>query len=210
MLAAIDKEYNRWTVLGYAGRTGKAGATVLARLRCKCGTETVKALSHVVQGNSRSCGCIRNETTAKRNTSHGLSKRREYQIWKAMKQRCSNNKHAAWGNYGGRGITVCARWCGKDGFTHFLADMGAAPPKYTLERKNTEEGYNANNCSWETRKTQGRNKRNNLLLTHAGKTQCLSAWAEEVGLAQGCLYYRIAVVKWPVEKALFTPSAASK
>lgn len=60
---------------------------------------------------------------------------------------------------------------------------------------------------WATRKVQNRNKRTNLNVTFRGKTQCLSAWAEELDLAQGCLYYRIVTKQWDLDRAMTTPSA---
>ena len=33
------------------------------RCRCKCGTETLVSASNLNGGNSRSCGCLRKETT---------------------------------------------------------------------------------------------------------------------------------------------------
>src|SRR5579862_4061189 len=44
-------------------------------------------------------------------------------IWSDMKQRCSNPKHHSYKWYGGRGIKVCERWSGPDGFANFMADI---------------------------------------------------------------------------------------
>jgi hypothetical protein len=45
-------------------------------------------------------------------------------------------------------------------------------------------------------------------LTHDDITQTLSAWARERGLKPGTLAYRLDVLKWSVERALFTPARA--
>jgi hypothetical protein len=44
--------------------------------------------------------------------------------WWQMRYRCTNPKHPAWKDYGGRGITVCDRWL--NSFENFYADMGHA------------------------------------------------------------------------------------
>lgn len=73
-----------------------------------------------------------------------------------MKNRCLNPKAMDWSYYGGRGITLCARWYD---FDIFLADMGRRPtPKHTLERKDSDGSYNKKNCIWATRQEQARNR----------------------------------------------------
>lgn len=84
--------------------------------------------------------------TGRYNGGHSL----EYRTWEAMKQRCLNPKHPAYDRYGGRGITVCARWLDLEhGFENFLADMGTKPePKhnYSIERKDNNGSYTPSNC----------------------------------------------------------------
>jgi hypothetical protein len=88
----------------------------------------------------------------------------EYFVWKKMHTRCTDPNHSSFKNYGGRGITVCARWSGPQGFENFLADMGPRPigPKWqvTIERENNDLGYSPDNCVWSRhRREQFLNKR---------------------------------------------------
>jgi hypothetical protein len=80
-----------------------------------------------------------------------------YWSWQAMRSRCMNPNSASYKNYGGRGISVCARW---DDFANFLADMGERPPGMTLDRANNGAGYDKDNCRWATRNQQRLNSRN--------------------------------------------------
>lgn len=54
-----------------------------------------------------------------------------------------------------------------------------------------------------TGKRLGRNTSVNRLATWNGKTQCIAAWAEELGMLQATLSYRIK--SWPIEKAFTKP-----
>ncbi len=52
--------------------------------------------------------------------------------------------------YGGKGIKVCDRWLGKNGFVNFLDDMGKRPDGTTLDRINVKGNYEPDNCRWAT------------------------------------------------------------
>lgn len=118
--------------------------------------------------------------------------------WAGMVQRCTNPKHQAWKNYGGRGITVCPEWME---FSAFLRDMGEPPKGCTLERVDNDLGYSADNCRWATRKEQARNRRDNRRLTFQNQTKCLVEWAETTGMSAGALTSRLDK-GWPLERAL--------
>ena len=191
----MGKRFGRWEIVRKINKHTRW-------CRCDCGTEKRVNVSNLVSGKTQSCGCLAREVTSKRRLSHGQSRPGSvtltYRIWLNMRSRCSNPRHPNWPEYGQRGITVDARW---DDFATFLADMGERPPGHTVERKDNDAPYGPENCVWATRKAQARNKRNNHHLTFHGKTQCIAAWADEIGMRQGLILYRIRA-GWTIERAL--------
>lgn len=178
--------------------------------QCDCGNIGVVSVRYIENGRSTNCGCVRNEKTAGRNTKHSLATRDntvpEHNVWNLLRSRCHTVRNKDYKDYGGRGIEVCARW--RDiqvGFINFYSDMGPRPgPEYTIERKDVNGNYEPVNCEWIHRSQQGRNKRNNRMLTAFGKTQCLVAWAEEFSLRASTITNRIKN-KWPIESAVSLP-----
>lgn len=82
----------------------------------------------------------------------------EYSIWKAIIQRCTNPKNAAFEYYGGRGIAVCAAW--RESYSTFLADVGKRPSAaFSLDRIDNGGGYEPGNCRWVRKDVQMQNRR---------------------------------------------------
>lgn len=94
--------------------------------------------------------------------THGRSNDQIHKIWRGMIQRCYSPNYKEYHNYGGRGITICARWLGSNGFLNFLADMGERPDWATggIDRyPNPNGNYEPSNCRWATIAEQNNNKR---------------------------------------------------
>lgn len=174
--------------------------------KCKCGKEFTSTIHAVKRGNTNSCGCLRKEVVSKTFTTHGHTKgcveSPEYRTWEAIRTRCTNKNQKAYKNYGGRGIIVCEKWM--NSFEAFLEDMGKKPSgKHTIERINNNKNYSPDNCKWATRKEQGKNKRNTILIESKGVVKSLREWSLETGINYYTMFSRYKSNK-PVEVILAT------
>lgn len=134
--------------------------------------------------------------------THGMKGTPTYKTWEAMKARCGNPRQGSYKDYGARGIIICERWLK---FENFYEDMGEKPDNTSIDRIDNNGNYEPQNCRWATRTEQNRNSRHNRLMTRDGKTQSMSAWAEEFGISYNIFMQRLDKLGWPFEKALLTP-----
>lgn len=193
--------------------------------RCQCGNDLTVPLDSLIQGNTRSCGCLASELTAKRNKEAGKfgcfssnpETRPVFLAWRAVKNRCLNPRQKTYAFYGAKGIKVCGYLA--ESPLHLLGLLGPKPTAgHTLDRypihdghyacgqcKECQENGWAKNVRWATRKVQSLNRGDfNVHLTAFGKTMTKSQWMEESGLSWSCLTGRLRR-GWDVERALTTP-----
>jgi hypothetical protein len=117
-----------------------------------------------------------------------------------MIARCTNRNNNRFGQYGGRGITVCQRWL--ESFVSFLDDMGVRPSsEHSIDRIDNDGNYEPGNCRWATRVEQSRNTQQNMIIEAFGRRQCLQDWSIETGIGRGTIRWRV-VNGWSPEMAL--------
>jgi hypothetical protein len=178
------KVFGKLTVLEFVGRPARGtSGDSLWRCRCVCGKESVAYGCNLKSGKSTTCGCGIAAGLLKANTTHGKYHTPERRVWTDMKTRCFNSNEKAWKHYGGRGITVCDRWLGENGFSNFLADVGERPsPQHSIEREDVNGNYEPGNCCWATKQEQMRNRRDTLRILHEGKSVTLKEACESGGV----------------------------
>lgn len=182
--------FHRWNVIAYAGRAPNRDFWVC---RCECGTVSTVVGNALRCGRTKSCVCCRAEQQHTR-TVHGMTRRftkmpPEYNSWRGMIQRCTNPKHQAYSDYGGRGITICDSWMS---FMNFYNDVGRRPTElHTISRIDNNGPYSPTNCRWELFSQQARNRRSNVLVTYQNETLCLCDMASKFGIKYSRLRSRL-------------------
>lgn len=161
MRVAVGQRYGRLLVLARARSIVRGKRLrIVWQCACDCGSTRDVVGCELRRGSTRSCGCLHLEGLLDRSTTHGRTGTPTYKSWAGLVQRCTNNANPDWAHYGGRGITLAARW---RQFSNFLADMGERPPGTTIERVDNDRGYEPDNCVWGTRAQQALNRRTNKL-----------------------------------------------
>ncbi len=157
---------------------------------CDCGKTTIVATPYLTSGNTKSCGCLSSESTAKRNRTHGMRHSRVYYIYQGMKQRCNNPKHCSYKDYGAKGISVCDEWMVFEKFYEWAMSNGYSE-SMTIDRIDNTRGYSPDNCRWVSAFKQASNRKNNHNVTWNGETHTLAEWSRITGIRSETLRYRV-------------------
>lgn len=134
--------------------------------RCDCGKEKEIKKSRVLEGRSKSCGCVKRK--------HGMYKHPLTAILGAMIQRCTNESHPKYKNYGARGISVCKEW--SENYKAFFdwAFSSGYKKGLTIERIDVNGNYCPENCRWIPNREQYWNKQNTVFIMWKGKKEPIS------------------------------------
>lgn len=178
------KKFERLSVTGMADRSKYK--IIHWECACECGNKTEVRTNYLLSGHSRSCGC----RTIDVRTTHGMSRTRQYRIYKAMIARCYKATTVNFNDYGGRGITVCKEWM--ESFEKFWEDMKESySDALSIDRIDNEKGYSKENCKWSTRNEQNSNTRRNRILELNGEIKTMREWAKSLGVNEKSLSWRI-------------------
>lgn len=201
------KTFGRLTVIKLDGFDKRGEAYWLCK--CICGKKKVVSGNKLRSGNTRSCGCFREENRTNLRKTHGMSasgkkKNRLYNIWLGMKSRCESQTHPEYPLYGGRGISVCSEWHSFEAFALWAFSCGYQE-KLSIDRIDVNGPYSPENCRWATNEQQQNNKRNNHLLTVDGETHTIAEWSKISGIKYDTIERRINAYGWSPKDAVTIP-----
>lgn len=194
----IGKKFGRLTVIEDLPRGRK-------RCVCECGNVVDVLTSHLTDGHTQSCGCLQRD---KCSTIGGLHNTRLRKIWDSMHARCECKTHESYKDY--KDKPICEEWHRipnrkrQTGFLNFYkwAMENGYQDSLTLDRIDNSKGYCPENCRWATIVEQARNTTRNRNVTYNGKTQCLRAWCDELGLSYIAIEHCLARYGLTPEQAL--------
>jgi len=154
---------------------------------CECGNTAHVPTSYLKTGNTKSCGCMSSRNFAgDRTRTHGMSKTKQYGVWRLMNERCSRPKNKSYKDYGAKGIRV--EW---GTFEEFWEDMREGYKEgLTIDRIDFKGNYCKENCRWTTRAEQNRNKSSNIMISYKGDTMPLKTMCIKYGIDYKKAYYR--------------------
>lgn len=189
-------------VLGWIGPDRDGHSMWLMQCtRCDARARIVKPANDVGTGHGKACQL----STSSQITKHGIEAFRQYSRWSGMMDRCYNEENISYGNYGGRGITVCARWHDFVSYFHDIENL--LPPRpvghphaYSIDRIDNDGDYSIGNVRWASRMEQARNRRDNVKWN--GLT--VAEAAGRMGFADSTIRMRLQH-GWDLERAFTAP-----
>ena len=135
--------------------------------RCRCGNEKRVLVYSLLDGRTRSCGCLHREKLVTRLTTHGCAYEPWYDTYAGMMQRCGHwegGKESDLREYRDRGITVCELWRNSpQAFGDWLIAHGWRKG-LQIDRIDNNKGYSPENCRLVTHRENCNNRRNTLRL----------------------------------------------
>jgi hypothetical protein len=181
--------YGRWEVVGELSNSD------YVKCKCECGVEREIKIYHLLNGVSKSCGCLQREIMVqlgrKLLTKHNGSKTKLFRVWVKMRQRCNNQYDDSYNYYGAKGITVCPEWESFEEFRKWALGNGYSEC-LTIDRIDGNKNYEPSNCRFVDMTAQNNNKSNNIQITINGTTKTLVEWCRHYGVNYKAAWSRYA------------------
>lgn len=173
---------------------------------CDCGNKTVVRTDKLKNGEVRSCGCYKTEMAVERIAEYNIERlkikpseeeirsrrqrKRIYNIYKKMIERCYDEKSGKYRNYGLKGVTVCDDW--KNSFESFYkwAINSNYQDNLSIDRVDVFGNYEPSNCRWATMKEQANNRRKTVYLSIGCDRITLSNIRDVTGIGYKTLWHR--------------------
>lgn len=170
---------------------------LLWECECSCGDLYNAASYSLRSGKTTCCRKCSYFKISKANMIHGESQGFKhsslYSKYTNMKTRCYNKNYYLFQHYGGKGVTVCDEWMGKDGFLKFRewAMNNGYEDNLSLDRIKNDKPYCPENCRWATMTAQQNNRTNNRVLTVNGEDDTMANMARKYNVKYHTIQARL-------------------
>lgn len=195
---------SRLTLIGFKTKEGSQRTYV--ECVCSCGNRKGISISHIMNGHSKSCGCLSIEITKKNSTKFFPANVKIHHCWMSMIDRCYNPKNSRFKNYGGRGVVVCDEW--KNDYQRFLdwALLNGWKKGLQLDKDIKGDGkiYSPETCCFVTPKENANNRTNCRYYEYNGVKMSLMKICRTVNLSYEFLRGRLRN-GWSIEDAINIP-----
>jgi hypothetical protein len=182
-----------------------------AKYKCQCGKIFIATINNVKSGNTVSCGCIRKGVRRQNLVTHGMTRTPIYNLWRAMKNRCTYPSSGNYKYYGAKGVKVCEEWENDFmSFYNWCMDNGYKKGLYLdkdIKAKKlgvTPNLYSPDRCTFVTKHENDNCKKNNRFIEFNGVSKTICDWAISLGIHHRLIRTRIMKYGWTVERALTT------
>ena len=146
------QKFNKLTVLERA--PNRCGKTTF-KCVCDCGNFAEVYSAKLLNGHTKSCGCLATNKIKALNKTHGMSGTPEWNAYWAAKRRCSPTNLDKKKDYYDRGIRFLFT-----SFEEFFNEVGYRPSnEYSLDRIDNDGNYGPGNVKWSNKSDQIRNQR---------------------------------------------------
>jgi hypothetical protein len=190
---SIIGKYGRLLVTGLCHKIGKC---IHVECICECGCLRWIRKTRVMNGVTKSCGCLVADLSKAREFKHGLMGHDLYGVWRGMIQRCTNPKNRGYGSYGGRGVFVCEEW--RNDFMAFYNwsmangyEKGLSLDKDKNAPTQTGLEYSPKYCSYITQAEQNRHQSTNRRIEYNGVVKNLTDWCRDLKISYPAIMDRL-------------------
>lgn len=185
---------------------------IMCEATCECGNKITTICSEIKRGKILSCGCVSHkflaskleenpfiikknqfevlEKSFKKNTYKNILKRLKH-IYFFMKERCYNQQHISYKNYGGRGITICDEWLNDFEEFYQWALQNNYSVGLSIDRIDNNKGYFPENCRWVTKEKQSNNRKNCIKYDVDGEMLSIAEIAKKCNIKYGTFLTRL-------------------
>ena len=173
------RKFGGLTVLKFANTDIHSKTNWLCK--CDCGNESIIGRGGLIGGKTKSCGCLRRQTTKDNMSKHNMTDTSTHKAWLAMIRQYEVHRDSS-------DVKMYERWFE---FSNFYEDMGENPKDTIIMRINKDDDFAPHNCKWATEKEIKANKPYGVFLTVDGLSRTISKWSEITGLKYDTIRGRI-------------------